>query len=323
MKLSICIPTLNRAPFIGATLESIISQATDETEIVIVDGGSRDNTDAVLESYSRKFSRLRYVRSPTSETQQGKPSNSGFDLDCNHAVEIARGEYCWLMTDDDLLLPGAVAAVLDKIATGADLVIVDAEVRNADFSRLWHERRLPLRADRVYETGDFEDFFVDTCDHLSFVGAIIIKRSEWLERAKQPYVGSGFIHVGVLFQRPFERQIIVVAKPLVRIRFGNALWSSRSFVIWNVNWPELVWSFMFSEEAKRKVVSREPWRDIRKLVAFRFLGGYSMAQYQAIIAPTLKSRWSFLPGIWIARIPVAPLRVLVGLKRLLLTGSWN
>lgn len=37
IKLSICIATFNRAAFIGATLDSIISQATEEVEIVVVD----------------------------------------------------------------------------------------------------------------------------------------------------------------------------------------------------------------------------------------------------------------------------------------------
>ena len=323
MKLSFCIPTMNRAEFIGETLESIIAQATDETEIVIVDGGSTDNTEAIVGSYSQQFPRLRYVRSPNSGNQNGKPSNSGFDLDCNHAVEIARGEYCWLMTDDDLLVPGAVGAVFDKMSTGAGLVIVDAEVRNKDFSRIFAERRLTLRTDRVYEKGEFEKLFIDVCDHLTFVGAIIIKRSEWLGRDKQTYVGTGFIHVGVIFQRPFTNKVVIIASPFIRIRFGNAQWSSRAFGIWNVSWPELVWSFQFSDEAKRKVVAREPWRNIRKLVGFRIVGAYSIEQYRVVIAPRLKSRWSFLPGIWVARTPVIALQAIAGVRRLVRTGSWR
>ena len=323
MRLSFCIPTMNRAEFIGETLKSIISQATDETEIVIVDGGSTDNTEAIVDSYSQNFPRLRYVRSPNSGNQNGKPSNSGFDLDCIHAVEIARGDYCWLMTDDDLLVSGAVATVFDKMSNGAGLIIVDAEVRNKDFSRILAVRRLTMRTDRVYEEGEFERLFVDVCDHLTFVGAIIIKRSEWLDRDMQPYIGTGFIHVGVVFQRPFTSKVVVIASPFISIRFGNALWSSRAFAIWNVSWPALIWSFSFSDEAKRKVVAREPWRSIKKLVGFRIVGAYSIEQYRAVIAPRLKSRWSFLPGLWVARTPIMALKAFAGLRRLVRTGSWQ
>lgn len=227
------------------------------------------------------------------------------------------------MTDDDIIMPGAVRAVLDRLSGTVDLVVVDAEVRNVDFSRMYVKRRLATPVDVTYAPQEFEEFFVNVADHLSFVGAMIIKRSEWLIRDKQPYIGTGFVHVGVVFQRPFSGQVAVIARPLVRIRFGNALWSSRSFAIWNVGWPALIWSFRFSDEAKCKVVPREPWRSIRKLVEFRMVGAYSIRQYQEIIAPRLKSRWSFLPGLWVAYLPIMPLKVAAGVRRLVRTGSWH
>ena len=228
------------------------------------------------------------------------------------------------MTDDDLVMPGAVAAVLHKTSTGAGLIVVDAEVRNMDFSRTHYERRLMLQTDRIYEANELEKLFIDVCDHLTFVRAIIIKRSEkWLDRDKQPYVGTGFIHVGVLFQRPFATKAVVIARPLVCRRLGNALWGARSFTIWNVNWPALVWSFNFSDEAKGKVVAREPWRSIKKLVGFRIVGAYSIQQYRDVIAPRLKSRWSFLPGLWVAHFPVMPLKVFAGVRQLVRTRHWN
>ena len=55
IKLSFCIPTYNFADFIGETLESIIIQATDEVAVIIVDGGSTDNTREIVESYQKNF----------------------------------------------------------------------------------------------------------------------------------------------------------------------------------------------------------------------------------------------------------------------------
>jgi abequosyltransferase len=103
IRLSICIPTLNRGCFIGATLESIVSQSTDEVEIVIVDGGSTDNTQQVVENFQQRFRRLRYFRNEadSGSSNTPSPSGAGFDRDCNRAVESAVGEYCWLFTDDD------------------------------------------------------------------------------------------------------------------------------------------------------------------------------------------------------------------------------
>ena len=61
-RLSICIATLNRGAFIGETLESIVSQAANEVEIVVVDGASTDNTEDIVRSYAARFPRLRYLR---------------------------------------------------------------------------------------------------------------------------------------------------------------------------------------------------------------------------------------------------------------------
>jgi abequosyltransferase len=60
IRLSICIPTYNFGDFIGATLESILTQATDEVEVVIGDGGSTDNTAEVVRRYQSRFAHLIY-----------------------------------------------------------------------------------------------------------------------------------------------------------------------------------------------------------------------------------------------------------------------
>jgi abequosyltransferase len=46
--LSICIATLNRARFLKETLARILGQASDEVEVVIVDGASSDGTEEVV-----------------------------------------------------------------------------------------------------------------------------------------------------------------------------------------------------------------------------------------------------------------------------------
>src|ERR1700691_6695429 len=97
LKLSVCIATLNRSSFIGATLESIISQATDEVEIVVLDGASTDGTQHVVRRYQERFPRLRYFC---------QKANMGVDRDFAAAVALAQGQYCWLFSDDDVLMPG-------------------------------------------------------------------------------------------------------------------------------------------------------------------------------------------------------------------------
>lgn len=279
--LSICIATLNRGPFIGATLDSIVSQANEEVEIVIVDGASTDNTEEIIRRYQKKFSRLRYVRLPVK---------GGVDQDYCRAVESAQGKYCWLFTDDDVLKPGAIQHVLTAIRHDHELVLVNAEVKDAALSQVLECRRLGFTTNIVYQVQDFERFFVDTAEYLSFIGCVVVKRSLWNAREKEKYFGTVFVHMGVIFQKPFTCNIMVLAEPLISIRYGNALWTSKSFEISLFKWPDLIWSLsLLSESAKRRICAREPWRSIKTLLIYRARGAFSLKVYRMLVAPNVDS----------------------------------
>jgi glycosyltransferase involved in cell wall biosynthesis len=301
--LSICIATVNRAAFIGATLDSIISQVMDEeddeVEIVIVDGASTDNTGDIVKTYHERFPRLRYHR---------LPAKGGVDQDYCRAVDLAHGDYCWLFTDDDILKPGAIHAVLAEARHDYGLILVNAEVRNASLSEVLEARRLPIVTDRFYQPDDSERLFIDAVDYLSFIGGVVIKRSVWNERDKQSYYGTVFVHVGVIFQAPMPGGVAVLAEPLISIRYGNALWTPRSFDISLFRWPELVWSFpIISEFAKRQAIPREPWRSLKALLIYRARGAFSMREYRTLPKLSTRPRAWRLAARVIALVPGLPL----------------
>lgn len=271
MKLSICIATYNRGAFIGETMDSILGQMEPGVEIVVVDGASTDNTPEIMAEYIRQYEAIRYFREPT---------NSGVDADFDRAVGYAGGEYCWLMSDDDLLKPGAIATVLSVLESGEDLVVVNSEVRNPDMSGILKERLLEFDADRFYRPTDREAFLGEVGSYLSFIGCVVIRREVWLARERAGYYGTLFIHMGVIFQQPALAHVRVIARPLIAIRYGNAMWTQRSFEIWMFKWPRLVWSFGgFSDAAKSRVCPREPFRGAKTLFLHRALGSYSAAEF--------------------------------------------
>jgi glycosyltransferase involved in cell wall biosynthesis len=279
--LSICIATLNRGAFIGATLDSIISQANEQVEIVIVDGASTDNTEEIVRLYKKNFPQIRYVRLSVK---------GGVDQDYCRAVELAVGEYCWLFTDDDILKPGAIQSVMAAMQHDYGLILVNAEVRNASLSRILEDRLLHFKNNMIYQTQDFERFFFDVADYLSFIGCVVIKRSLWNDREKERYYGTAFVHVGVIFQQRFTDNIMVLVEPLISIRYGNALWTSNSFEISLFQWPNLIWSFpLFSDSAKRQVCKREPWRGVKALLMYRARGVFSLKEYRMLLEPHLHS----------------------------------
>jgi abequosyltransferase len=286
IKISICMATRNRGAFIGATLESIISQASDEVEIVVLDGASTDNTEAVVRTYQDRFPRLRYFRQET---------NMGVDRDFAKAVDLAHGEYCWLFCDDDLLKPDAIPVVLTAIKDGYVLIVANCEVRNADLSSLLEPRRLPFDKDRIYKSNENHLLLADTGNYLTFIGGVIIKRQLWATREKEKYFGSCFVHIGVIFQQPLPGDALVIAEPLISIRYANASWTSKSFEIFMFKWPALVWSFDHIPDAIRhRVCPKEPWQSPKTLLHLKAKGVYSKTEYAEWLQSRLRSRWARL-----------------------------
>ena len=292
-KLSICIATYNRARYIGETLESILPQLTDDVELIIVDGASPDETPQVVARYQHPS--LRYVRETT---------NSGVDRDYDKAISYARGEFCWLMTDDDLMVEHAVQCVLSRLGNELDLVVVNAEVRNKDLSAVLRPTMLRFDEDRTYDDPSGESVFVDVAGYLTFIGGVVVRRSWWLQRQREPYYGSLFIHIGALFQAPAVRRVHVVARPLLIIRFGNAMWTARSFEIWMFKWPGLVWSFeQFSAAARKAVCPPRPFLSAKRLLWHRAVGSYTTAEYRqhlvsrgTVVSRAVASVIAHLPG---------------------------
>lgn len=92
--ISIVIATYNAGALLRECLASISAQACKEIEIVVVDGGSTDNTISILQSFNS--------RPLTWITEPDKGIYDAF----NKGIKLARGRWLYFMGTDDLLLPG-------------------------------------------------------------------------------------------------------------------------------------------------------------------------------------------------------------------------
>jgi glycosyltransferase involved in cell wall biosynthesis len=98
MKISVIIPTYNRAHLVGETIENVLQQKTVDTEIVVVNDGSTDNTDEVIKRYRDT---VVYIRK----------ENGGSSTARNAGAMASRGEWLIFLDDDDRLLPGRLDAI--------------------------------------------------------------------------------------------------------------------------------------------------------------------------------------------------------------------
>jgi glycosyltransferase involved in cell wall biosynthesis/Tfp pilus assembly protein PilF len=94
---SICVPTYNRAEFIGQTLASAFNQTHQNFEIVVVDDGSTDGTAGIMKRITDP--RVRFI----IKEHSGGPETR------NRCLAEARGEFLVWLDSDDLLLPDTLA----------------------------------------------------------------------------------------------------------------------------------------------------------------------------------------------------------------------
>lgn len=304
IELSFCIATRNRAGFIGETLENIAAQCTSAVEIVVLDGASTDNTEQVIRGLQGKIPALRYFK---------QEKNGGVDRDYDAVVGLATGKYCWLMSDDDLLLPSAVDTVLRAIENNYSLIVVNSEIRSFDFSELIDANRLKLSKNRTYPPAKFETLFAEMSGYLGYIGAVVIRRDLWQTRRREPYFGSYFIHVGVIFQECLPGDTFVISEPLVSVRFGNTQWRPKEFEIRMIRWTELVSSLPgISADVRNHSYRSEPWRSLKSLMFYRAKGTYDLGDYRRWIKPRLVSRWDKAKA-WVVACFPGPLANLIGL----------
>lgn len=274
--LSICITTRNRVGFLVQTLANLLGQVTEEVEIVVLDAASQDGTRQAAEALAARNPSLSY---------HYRGTNQGIDRDYASAAELAKGVYIWFMSDDDLLAADAVGKVLLACRKGYSLIVVNAEDWNADFSERLGGPRLPMSENREFPGDRFVELFESVGHFLSFIPGVVVRKEIWSSRDKEPYFGSFFAHLGILFQAPLPGTTLVIAEPLVRVRNGNISWSGRSFEIWMVRWPSLIGSLASIPPASRRKVSHpEPWRIPSKLAEYRAMGAYSIEEYRKWIA---------------------------------------
>lgn len=106
VRISIVIPTFNRADLIDQTLQSVVSQTIKLFEILVIDNASTDNTAEIVTRY-KKFG-VKYVINPTN---LGMPGN------INRGIELAKGDYICILHSDDLISPDWHESFIKAIKT--------------------------------------------------------------------------------------------------------------------------------------------------------------------------------------------------------------
>ncbi|MEG4031091.1 MULTISPECIES: glycosyltransferase [unclassified Microcoleus] len=160
--ISVIIPVYNGDRYIVQAVESTLGQTFTNLEIIVVDDGSTDRTQQVLQPY---FDRIRYIYQ----------ENQGVAAARNIACQLAQGEFLAFLDADDYFLPSKLEKqlacfdaypTLDMVQTG--WLIVDETGREISAVKPWQQ------ASKL----DLESFIIYKCVRPS---AIMLRRKWWVK----------------------------------------------------------------------------------------------------------------------------------------------
>jgi len=121
--VSVVMPSLNHARYLGAAVRSVLAQATPDVELIVMDGGSDDGTLSLLTDLAARHpGRLRWWSGP-----DGGPADA-----VNAAVQRARAPLIGWLNSDDLYAPGAIGHALDHMKRHPGHVMVYGQGEHVD-----------------------------------------------------------------------------------------------------------------------------------------------------------------------------------------------
>jgi glycosyltransferase involved in cell wall biosynthesis len=134
--VSVLIANYNHARYVGEAIQSVQDQTYQNSEVIICDDGSSDNSCEVIQGYAQSDRRIVVIRK----------TNGGQGSAINRAFSEARGEIVCILDADDAFEPVKLARVVDAFTQNPeagllihDLMLIDGEGRRKGFARYTQE----------------------------------------------------------------------------------------------------------------------------------------------------------------------------------------
>lgn len=143
--VSVIIPAYNVENYIGDCIESLVVQTLDNIEILIVNDGSTDRTQEIIDHYCEEYPQK--IRSFSQK-------NSGPSKARNFALSVAVGDYISFVDSDDQVSPEMLTKLYNcAITHDADLVVCGRAYKNedGDITSVWFPKEI-IKPTNIFQT---------------------------------------------------------------------------------------------------------------------------------------------------------------------------
>jgi glycosyltransferase involved in cell wall biosynthesis len=242
--LSICLPTYNRADLLQLALHSLVPQIEEckgEVELIISDNASSDNTYEVV----KEALECKYIHYYCNNENIGAVKNMVLLTN-----ELANGEYCWIIGDDDMVNRKKLSKILNILRNNRNL---DYFYVNYYCKSIEERNDLILKSGSSYLPSSRECMFSDysegklsrlenllefQSENLSglFTAVVchILRRSKWIEYSKVLQFGDGLMfssldttypHLKVVVSAMYGKPVYYIGDPCILLGQGSQEWS--------------------------------------------------------------------------------------------------
>jgi glycosyltransferase involved in cell wall biosynthesis len=169
-RITVIIPTFNRQSFIGSAVESVLTQAIDDLEIIVVDDGSTDETQTALKPYMKS---IRYIYQ----------ENGGVSAARNRGVRESRGALLAFLDSDDVWSLGKLKAQIDRVSTEEVLAFEGVEwFVDRPEDRAFLKQCRTVKWPRCDASGYVIDPVLDVAEgRYLHLGTLLLRKSTFLE----------------------------------------------------------------------------------------------------------------------------------------------
>lgn len=179
--VSVIVPVYNVEKYLFKCLDSLVNQTLKEIEIIVVNDGTKDNSQKIIDLFTEKYSNVKgYIK-----------NNGGLADARNFGIRYATGEYIGFIDSDDYIEPEMYEMMYNKAREcNSDLVVCDLEY-------VWeNSERSPLFMPGIKS---YKDFDVRRCIFMSplFAWNKIYKKSFFLDSNLEYSVGKWYEDIPV------------------------------------------------------------------------------------------------------------------------------
>ena len=114
VNVSIIIPVYNVEKYLKKCIDSVLRQRNINTELIIINDGSTDNSHNIIQDYLKKYKNIIYI----------KQNNQGLSIARNKGIKQAKGKYIMFLDSDDYIEQNSIKEIYEKaVDTDSEIVI--------------------------------------------------------------------------------------------------------------------------------------------------------------------------------------------------------